>query len=255
MNPLMLTLLVGIFILFGTLIGIYTTNKHKFVDFSIGGAFGVIVSLIVMELIPEAYEHLEFSSNVRTVIMLIIMSAVGFMLMQILDKFVPYHEHEDEHHHQHTDDTCHNEHLGHVGVLATTALFIHNLIEGMTLYATALSSIHAGYLLCVGIGLHNIPMGIVVANMLKDKKKSLIATFILIFSTFVGGIIMSVVSPLNDFVIGILIALTLGMLIYLVTMELFGQMRHSKDKVMTIIGVVVGLLIIFLSVTLGGHHH
>ena len=32
MNPLLLTLLVGIFILGGTLIGMYTTHNKKFVD-------------------------------------------------------------------------------------------------------------------------------------------------------------------------------------------------------------------------------
>lgn len=255
MNPLLLTLLVGLFIIGGTLIGIYTTKNKNFVEFSIGGAFGVIAALIILELIPEAYEHLNLSSNLRTILMLIITVAIGFLLMNILDTFIPHHDHESKHSHKHKDDTCHNEHLGHVGVLATVSLFLHNLIEGMTLFATATASMNAGYLLCIGIGLHNIPMGIVIANTMNDKKKSLIASLILVLSSFVGGILMSLISPVNEFIIGILISLTIGMMIYLCVMELLSQITHSTNKKVSILGIVLGLILIILSVTLGGHHH
>ena len=252
MNPLLLTLLVGLFILGGTLIGMYTTHNKKFVDFSIGGAFGVIIALIILELVPEAYNHLNLSSNWRTIALMIIISAIGFLGMNI---FIPHHEHESEHGHKHKDDTCHNEHLGHVGILATLALFLHNIIEGMTLYATSTASISAGYLLCVGIGLHNIPIGIVVANTMKNKRNSLIATIILVLSSFVGGIIMSLISPVSEFIIGILISLTIGMMIYLCIIELLSQIIHSNNKKMTILGIIIGLILIFISISVGGHHH
>ena len=129
MSPLFLTLLVGLFILGGTVIGVYTTNNKKFVEFSIGGAFGVVISLIVLELVPEAYEHLKLSTNWRTVAMLIITIAIGFLIMNILDKFIPHHEHESKHEHRHKDDKCHDEHLGHVGILATLALLLHNFFQ------------------------------------------------------------------------------------------------------------------------------
>ena len=255
MNPLLLTLLVGLFILGGVLIGNYTTHSKKFVSFSIGGAFGVIIAIMIAELIPEAYHHLELSENWRTIAMLVITTAIGFLVMNILDTFVPHHEHESKHEHKHKDDKCHNEHLGHVGVLATVALFLHNIIEGMTLYATASASISAGYLLCVGIGLHNIPLGIVVSNTLKNKKKSIIAAIVLVLSSFIGGILMALISPINEFLIGILISLTIGMMIYLCFMELLGQIIHSENKKTSIAGIIIGILVIVISIVLGGHHH
>ena len=255
MNPLLLTLLVGLFILGGTVVGIYTTNNKKFVDFSIGGALGVIVALIFLELVPEAYEHLGLSETWRNIAMLIITVAIGFLFMNILDNFIPHHEHESKHSHKHKDDTCHDEHLGHVGVLATVSLFLHNIIEGMTLFATATASMSAGYLLCFGIGLHNIPMGIMIANTMKSKKKSLISAISLVLATFIGGLVMSLVTPVNNFIIGILISLTIGMMIYLCIMELLSQIIHSKNKKISILGIVLGLLLIFISIKFGGHHH
>lgn len=255
MNPLFLTLLVGLFILGGVIIGNYTTHSKKFVSFSIGGAFGVIMAIMVAELIPEAYLHLELSENWRTIAMLVITAAIGFLIMNILDTFIPHHEHESKHTHKHKDDKCHDEHLGHVGVLATVALFLHNVIEGMTLYATASASISAGYLLCVGIGLHNIPLGIVVSNTFKNKKKSIISAIALVISSFIGGVIMALISPINEFLIGILISLTVGMMIYLCFMELFGQIVHSENKKFSVAGIIIGVLVIAISMMLGGHHH
>lgn len=255
MSPLILTLLVGLFILGGIIIGLFTTKNKSFVDFSIGGAFGVIISLVIFELIPHAYHHIGLSSNLRTILLLIIVAAIGFFIMNMLDKFIPHHEHEEKHQHHHKDDKCHDEHLGHIGILATVALFIHNIIEGMTLYATASSSMNTGYLLCLGIGLHNIPIGIVVANTVKNKRKSIISAIILVLSSFLGGLMMLLIDPVSEFIIGVLLALTTGMMLYLTIVELFPQIKHSKHKLSAILGVLLGFILLIISFQLGGHHH
>lgn len=248
MKPLLLTLFVGIFILGGVLLGTFIKNSKKLIDLFVGVAFGVIVSLIILELIPEAYEHLEMSSNVRSIMMLIITAAIGFLVMNILDKFVPHHHHESKHEHKHKNDECHNYHLSHIGVLATIALILHNIIEGMTLYITATTSMSVGYLLCLGIGLHNIPMGIIIASILKEKKQVFVSTLLLSVSSFVGGVLMSYLSPINNFLVGILISLTLGMLIYIAFLELFAQIIHSENKKINILGIIIGIAILVISV-------
>jgi Predicted divalent heavy-metal cations transporter len=248
MNPLLLTLLAGLFILGGTFLGFFIKNNKKFINFSIGVALGVIGSLIIFELIPEAYEHLELSSEVRTILMLVIIAAIGFLVMNIMDKFIPHHHHESKHNHKHKDDECHNSHLGHVGILTTVALLLHNIIEGMTLYVTATTSLTTGYLLCVGIGLHNIPLGIIIASTLNSKKQIFISSIFLVLSTFFGGLIMNLLNPIDDFLVGILISLTLGMLIYIAVMELLNQIIHSKEKKISIVGILVGIVILIISV-------
>lgn len=248
MSPLLLTLFVGIFIIGGVLLGMFIKNSKKLIDFFIGMAFGVIISLIIVELIPEAYEHLEMSSNVRSILMLVITVAIGFLVMNILDKFVPHHHHESKHEHKHKDDECYDSHLSHIGILATIALILHNIIEGMTLYITATTSINAGYLLCLGIGLHNIPMGIIIASTLKGKKQIFISTLLLFVSSFIGGAIMSYLSPVNNFLVGIMISLTLGMLIYIAILELLTQIIHSENKKINILGIIIGVAILIISV-------
>ena len=49
---LILTFLVGSFIFIGYVYGIKFKDNKKLTDFSISMAFGVIISLIILELIP-----------------------------------------------------------------------------------------------------------------------------------------------------------------------------------------------------------
>ena len=55
---LLVTLLLGIFILLGALIAFFIKKKEKVVDFSLGLAFGVITMLVITDLLPEIIEEL-----------------------------------------------------------------------------------------------------------------------------------------------------------------------------------------------------
>ena len=46
---------------------------------------------------------------------------------------------------------------------------------------------------------------------------------------------------------GILLCLTLGMIIYIVFFELLPHVLHSKNKILSIIGILIGILIIVIS--------
>ena len=82
----------------------------------------------------------------------------------------------------------------------------------------------------------------------EDKKKRILMILLSTISTFIGGLLMALISSLiSDFVIGILLCLTLGMIIYIVFFELLPHVLHSKNKVLSIIGILIGILIIIIS--------
>ena len=163
----LLTLFVGVFILIGSLCGVNYKNNKKITDFSISMAFGVIIFLIIFSLIPETFEVLsEEVNSTRAILAMLILSLIGIMILKILDLFIPHHEHESHHNHQHKNNKCHDEHLHHIGLISSVAIIIHNVIEGMSLYLVSSKKLLSGLLLCLGIGLHNIPMGLVIASTL-----------------------------------------------------------------------------------------
>lgn len=256
---LLLTLLVGLFILAGSYIGLTYKNNKTFTDFSISVAFGVIVSLILFEILPETFEVLNGEVGiVRAILVIIIVALIGIMILKILDLFVPHHEHDAHHKHQHKTDKCYNEHLSHIGIVSAVGVIAHNLIEGMSLYLVSSTSLISGLLLCVGIGLHNIPIGLVISSTLTSsnysKNKVLKISLIVSISTFVGGLFMFILGGVSGIVEGILLGLTLGMLIYISVFELLHQIYHMKNKKISTIGIIVGAALLLVSVMLGHHH-
>ena len=55
---------------------------------------------------------------------------------------------------------------------------------------------------------------------------------------------------INDVVLAILLGITLGMLIYIVLFELLPQILHTKYKKTTMIGIVIGVLLLVASLFL-----
>ncbi len=247
---LILSLLVGFFILIGSLISIFYKDNKKFTDFSISIAFGVIVGLIVLEILPETFEILNGEIGIiRSIVAIIILILIGIIMLKILDLFIPHHEHE-----AHVNSKSikeHNSHLHHIGLISSFAIIIHNIIEGMSLYVVTNSSLSSGIFLFIGIGLHNIPMGLVIASTLiasnYTKAKTLKLSLVVSLSTFLGGIIMAILGGVRALTSGILLGLTLGMLIYILIFELLHQIYHMKDKKIPLIGTLVGLLLLVLS--------
>lgn len=256
---LLLTLALGLFILLGTLIVFITKNNEKFVSFSLALAFGVMSSLSILELLPEAYEHLQEGINsFWTIPILIVFAFFGILVLKLLDQLVPHHADDEGHHHSKKE---HMEHLYHIGIVSSIALILHNIIEGMAVYGTAASSMHLGILIGLGVGLHNIPMGMVIASTFykssNDTKKTLWISFLISISTFIGGLCMFFLNSFmsQNIVLGILLSITLGMILYIVLFELLEQIIHSKHKKETMIGLILGILLLVISLLLGGHHH
>lgn len=253
---LMFTLFVGLFIVIGSLLGVYSRDNKRVTDMSVSIAFGVIIGLIVLEILPETYEILSGELGVfRGVLSIIILIILGIILLKMLDMFVPCHEHEEHHEHEHSNDDCHNDHLHHIGIVSSVAIVIHNLIEGAGLYLVAKGDLTSGLLLCFGVGLHNIPMGLVITTTLisSDVKKR--TTFLILavvtISTFVGGLIMSILGGVSELTEGLLLGLTLGMLIYISVFELSHQIYHMENKTLSRMCIMFGLAILISSVLIG----
>ena len=242
---LVLTLVLGFFIIIGAFLMHIFENKERFLVISLSMSFGVMASLIFLELLPESFEIFnEKYSSIISIAMILIFSIIGFLILKILDKFIPDHEDDDE------------ANLIHVGIVSSIAIILHNIIEGMAIYNTFNTSINLGILLSIGVGLHNIPLGMVLSSTfyksLSNKKKSNVIIFLISTSTFVGGLIMCIFNNVfkNEFIIGLLLSITVGMLVYINIIEILPKLIKSKDKKMIITSIIVGILILFVSVFL-----
>ncbi|MDD2434863.1 MAG: ZIP family metal transporter [Bacilli bacterium] len=239
---LLITALAGLFILLGTILVILIKNNEKVITFSISIAFGVMISLILLELLPEALELIIEDNLLKKGLIIIVFSGLGFLILKLLDLVLPHHEHRD-------DDA---NHLFHIGIVSSIALFLHNIIEGMAVYATASSDLSLGWLLSLGIGLHNIPLGMIIGSAFYNRDKSIpktiVSILIISLSTLLGGLIVCLLGSniINDYALGLLICITLGMLLYIAIFELWHEIIETKYKHISLMGVILGIGIILL---------
>ena len=99
------------------------------------------------------------------------------------------------------------------------------------------------------VSLHNIPLGIEIFSALSNNKSKRITTMIfLTISAFLGSLIIhlsSIVIP--EIILGSLIAITMGMLIYISILELLPEIISHKDIKETSYGLCVGIIILLVA--------
>lgn len=234
MRALLLTLLTGIFFLIGIFINKLFKSNKLVESFSIGMSFIVLFNIIFFDIVPEIKEFFDFKYFLIVIL--------GFSLLKILDFFVPDHNH---HHKEKLDNIKeHNNHQTHLGVITILALLLHNIIENMVLYNITLGSFKNGLVLCLGIGLHNIPLGFQIESGLKGKNK--FKVFILTMSGFIGGLICYFFKSIPLYITNYLLSFTLGMLIYLCFFELLKELFVNRKNKGTYFGIGLGIILIII---------
>lgn len=236
---LVITLALGLFFVVGMLSARFFRNSETLEHISVAVAFGAMLGIGVLDIFPELLEIVEPSVWFLPVIG----SFIGFGMLVLLDHFIP--EHEDEH-----EDLYSEENLVHIGMISCVAIVIHNIIEGMAVYSLAVQNISSGMMLMIGVGLHNLPMGMFIYSTLRSKTdwKRYLFMFMASISTFIGGLLMMLVEPMITVSFdGVLYGMALGMIVYIVVMELWPYIRKNPAKLKSSICAFIGLIIVLIS--------
>ena len=241
---LLITFALGVFVLIGAAVAGFTKNEQLIRELSIAVALGAIIVLLACDLIPEALEGTEKIGWPLTLFAV----AIGFAILVILDRFLP--ESPIAHHQSHADSTAF-----HISIATTIALTIHNIIEGMSVYGVAVESESTALMLAFGIGIHNLPMGMIVYSGVRGQSlaQRVGVLGVAALSTFIGGIIMfSLGENVDESIVSFMLALTIGLLLFIAFAELLPHTLKSSNRPRAIIGVLAGAAIVFVGVSLAG---
>ena len=241
---LLITFVLGVFVLLGAAIAGFAKDEQRIRELSIAVALGAILVLLALDLIPEAIEGAEEIGWPTTILAV----AIGFIALVILDRFLP--ESPSAHHDSHANSTA-----LHISIATTIALSIHNIIEGMSVYGVATESVTTALMLAFGIGIHNLPMGMIVYSGVRNQPllRKVIVLGTAALSTFIGGLIMFALGKaVDEHVVAFMIALTIGLLLYIALAELLPHVLKTSNRPRALIGFVAGAAIVFIGVTLAG---
>ena len=258
----------------GGLIGaLLQKNSNRIVSLLLSFAGGVMLSVVCFDLVVEA---IETEVGIFAVIGAIALGvAVTFLLNHLIDKKTNHElPHQDENHPKTADDLdelIHSDPLEHnhrkndstlslfvAGIVMACAIALHNVPEGMTIGASYASNDgamgSAALILAVIIGLHNIPEGMAVSVPLitggMGKFKAVLITAASGIPTILGALLGYLLGEIGPFGLCLSLGFASGAMLYVVFGEILPQsilMYHSKLPAFSaIVGVLVGLLIIFL---------
>ena len=242
---MILSLISITFLLIGTFIVFKTGNSKKIVTFSVSLGFVVLLLLGVLHLIPDSYEFFKESlSKTMSITALLLITALGFILVYIIDSL-------GGHHHEH--DEIHEEgHYKHISLITCIFLIVHNFIEGITLYSTALLNYQIALMLTLGIGLHNIPLGFTLSSTYyKDNSKIKTILFIsfigvsYIFGALFAYIFNNII--IKPIILGSALTLTFGMILYIAIKEFLPLIRESKDFKSKLYGIIIGIVLMIFT--------
>ena len=230
------------FLLVGSLIVFRTKNNKSIMTFSVSLGFIVLVLLGFIHLLPDAYIFfLSKFSKINSIIYIILIALLGFFVVFIIDRFTGHNEEKN--------------HIKHISIITCIFLVIHNFIEGMTLYSTVLLSYESAVLLTLGIGLHNIPLGFTLSSTYSKSHTRIETVLYMIFIGFsylLGALVSYKFTNIfiSEVVLGILLMITFGMIMYIAIFEFLPEIIESKDVKMKAFGIIIGIILMTISLLL-----
>ena len=238
------TFVVSLFSLTGIIaLSLKDDTLHKILFFLIAFSAGTILGAALLDLLPEAVEHIEGS-------VVFIYITIGFVSFYFLERFIYwYHGHG-----HHNDLRGHSEEQTTKGFAYLNVLGdgIHNFIDGMIIAASFNVGFSVGLATTIAVIFHELPQEMSDYGVLIyagfDKAKALLLNFGAALSVVVGGVFAIFFLETVEALSGILLAFSTGAFIYLSASELIPELQEEEDfwKSLAQFGIfLLGLIVIW----------
>ena len=234
-----LSFIAGISTLIGFLFIFIKSSKEKVISASLGISCGVMITVSIIDLIPNSFLLLINKNILYTLFLILIGFLIGIFISSIIDQKV--------------DKNSKNSiKLYKLGIISMFVLIMHNIPEGIVTFITSTSNIKLGISLTIAIALHNIPEGISISIPIyystKSKLKAFLYTFISGISEPIGAILAYIILAkyINNMVLGILYSIIAGMMINIAINNLYKESINYNKK-NTNIYFLIGIIIMLIS--------
>ena len=213
-------------------------------------AVGALLGAAFLDLLPEAL-HNAGPSQVQGVGLAIALGVLGFFLLEKLAFW----------HHGHEGHMDHDELRRHAaGTMILVGTGLHNLLDGVLLGATFLTSVHLGIVLAIAVIAHQIPQQVGDISVLLSggvqRGRALLLSALSGATMVVGGVAAYFLLGAVQGYIPYVLAIAAASLIYVAVADLIpGLHRHEGARLsfltVVLIGAGIGLIWIIQSL-IGG---
>ena len=233
---------IGTFLL--TLFGGFFALKFKDkLHLILGFSAGAVIGVSFFDLLPEA---LELSEGVYSVSTVSTVTAVGFVLYMIIDRFLLLHSHSHEHDHEHESN-----HKKNRGILGAISFSVHSFIDGIAIGLAFQVSNTVGSVVAIAVLIHKFSDGLNTVNMiLKNHGEKSDAMKWLVVSAIapVIGILTSSIFQLTESTLGLILAIFTGFFLYIGASDLLPESHHNHPTIWTSLLTILGMIVIYFAI-------
>lgn len=226
------TALICFISLAGTMIGaflgiIIKKPSAKFLSVIMGSAGGIMLSIVALDLIPEAL-------GLINLINFFIYFLSGMVIVIIINKFIIV-------------ENKNIDNYKRIAILVILALGIHNFPEGIIIGCGVGIGSSFGIKMSIVIAMHDIPEGIAAAApfMASGEKvsKILIYSFISALPTLLGAFLGIKLGIISNYLLGALFAFVSGIMSSIICGEMIPEAFELYDRISAFEGVLIGIII------------
>ncbi len=200
--------------------------KNEELLFLVGIAVGALLGDTFLHLIPEAWNNI----NDKTGLWII----VGIMLFFILEKIIKWH-------HCHEPDCDEKENIAGISIFADS---LHNLVDGLIIGASFLTSTTLGISTSLAILMHEIPQEIgdfaILIHSGWPVKKAAIVNLLSAFVSFIG-VLLAVIFKEKLVFMNELLLIAAGGFIYLASSDLIPELHHHENNFNKVISQLISI--------------
>lgn len=238
-NVLIIVTLGSVVSLIGTMcgacLGVLVHNPtDKFLGGMVGFAGGLMLSIVVFDLIPEALKGFGLFR-------VLFFCLIGILTIACIDGLFDL------------KNSSVNSTIK-VAFMASLGLMIHNLPEGIIMGCGFVSAASVGLKMSFIIAVHDIPEGIAVAAPLMASKtrvgKILFYAFVTAFPTAIGVWIGAYFGNISPNILNACLSYASGIMLYVVCGEMFPESSKLFGGITSTLGIILGILLGLIMINL-----
>lgn len=239
----LLTLIAGLSTMIGMVFIYYKGDIIKLTKNSLAFAAGVMFSVSILDLLPEALKLLVNDINKLKAYSFILAFMVGgFLLSSLIDAFIP------------ENNNVGDKKLYKLGIFSMLAIIIHNIPEGIATFLSSSTNISLGISLTIAIALHNIPEGISISVPLYSatgsRWRAFKLTLVSALAEPLGAILAFLfLQPImTDNIMGCTLAMVAGIMSHISLIQLLPSSLKYNDRGITFLFFIIGIIFMFISI-------
>ena len=232
-------------------------NNLKALSVGLGFSAGVMIFVSFMDMLPEANKLLKTNFPNNHEWLTYLGFVIGLLVAIAIDYFLP--DHIDEEDVLHPEGPAHrNYKIKRAGLFTAIAICVHNFPEGLATFLTTTQNITLGLSVGIAIAIHNIPEGIAVAlpmyHVTGKKRYAMLYAALSGITEPIGALVGMFIFGLflPQILVGVLMAAVAGIMIYISFDTLLPLAKEYGDWHQSLVGILSGVLVIWLSLILIG---